>query len=107
MIVDKYILFWDGAVARVSQRFGIPTLSRSQLFCLYVVKRSHLPPSATFVIRRARAAGYPVSSRTIYLCLAELVGYGLLSLTDGRYSITPTGREFINAIRRYLLNKRL
>jgi DNA-binding PadR family transcriptional regulator len=107
MLIDKHFLLIDGAIRKVSKRFDVPPLTRSHLFCLYIVKRSHLPPSSAFLLRKSKEYHYDAAENTIYKALRELVQYELLSLVDGKFSITPLGREYVNALRRYLLNKRL
>lgn len=107
MLIDKFYLLIDGAVAKVCKRFSLPLLHRSHLFCLYTIKRSHVSPTSSQIIRRSKEYSYPVSLNTIYRCLRELEQHDLIHQEHGKYTITPLGREVINSIRRYLLNKRL
>jgi hypothetical protein len=51
--------------------------------------------------------GHPISQGSISESLSLLSAADLVHVHDMRISLAPLGREYLSAIRRYLLNKRL
>jgi hypothetical protein len=51
--------------------------------------------------------GHPISVGALYNSVNTLSSLSLIHIQDYKLSLAPLGREYLSAIRRYLLNKRL
>lgn len=95
------------AIDRICKRYGIPFLSPSYIFVLYTIQQLPSNCSQQAIIRFAKRLSHTISPATISLAVNLYIHHELVDLVDGRLSLAPRGREFLSAIRRYLLNKRL
>jgi DNA-binding PadR family transcriptional regulator len=107
MKIQKVIFLLPSAVIKVSKRHGIPPLTNHEVFIIYAV--SYLPMASyqMAIYRFAERLGYPISEPTISRSIHTLADYGLVTIDNYKFSITPLGREYLSGVRRYLLNKRL
>ena len=107
MKLQKYVFLLPQAIDRITKRYGMPYLSPSYIFVLYTIQ--YLPSSCTqqAIIRHAKRLSHTISPATISLAVNLFIQHELVDIVDGRFSLSPRGREFLSAIRRYLLNKRL
>ena len=106
MKIQKVVFLLPSAVEVVSKRFNVPSLTHHEVFVIYAIQ--YLPPSnQASLLRHANKLGYSISDASVSRSVHALHTYGLISLQDGRFSISSLGREYLSAIRRYLLNKRL
>jgi len=107
MKLNKYIFLLPSAVVKVSRRYEVPELSFHDLFVLYAV--AYLPEGIRqiSIVRHAKRMGHPISQGSISESLSLLSAADLVHVHDMRISLAPLGREYLSAIRRYLLNKRL
>lgn len=107
MKIQKVLFLLPAAIEKVSRRFGIPTLTPHETFVIYAI--SYLPSDSyqMALVRFADSLGYPISEPTISRSVRYLADYGLVHITNYRFSLAPLGREYLSAVRRYLLNKRL
>ncbi len=95
------------AIIKVSRRFDLPELSASDIFVLYSI--AYLPEGIrqSGVQRHAKRMGHPISVGALYNSVNTLSSLSLIHIQDYKLSLAPLGREYLSAIRRYLLNKRL
>jgi hypothetical protein len=106
MHIEKFLFFLPAAVDHVCHRLRISHVPPSLLYLLWAVKR--LPRTARLdLLRHAAKVGRPMKTETIKSALQDGVKFGLLTIEDGQYKLTPTGLEFIARINRYIRHKRL
>jgi len=97
----------SAAVDKVSNRFGIEPPTDHELFVLYSVNYLPMNSSQMAILRHASKCGYPISASSVSRYIHALHSKGFIALVQERFTITSLGREYLSAIRRYLLNKRL
>lgn len=107
MKISKYIFFLPHAVDVVSKRFDVPCPSPSYLFVLYTIQYLPFNCSQQSILRHSKRVRFPISAASVSLAVNLFVSCGLVDYIDGKYSLAPRGREYLSAIRRYLLNQRL
>lgn len=107
MKIQKIVFLLPSAVEVASKRYGIPPLTPNEVFAIYSIQYLPMNTSQASLLRHASKLGYPITNATISRSVHALHSYELIQLDAGRFSISPRGREFLSAIRRYLLNKRL
>lgn len=107
MKIQKYIFLLPNAVDRVSNRFDVPVFSLTYLFILYSVQYMPFDCTQQGIIRHAKRMKYPIAASTISEALTLYKQIGFVDHVEGRYSLAPRGREYLSAIRRFLLNQRL
>ena len=95
------------ACSLASSRIGCPSLTPCDLFTLYAV-RYLFPCKVASIIRHSKDVGHTFSGHTIRESCMRLHDYGLLN-RDAKdyYTLSPTGRDYLSYIRRYLLHKRI
>ena len=107
MKVDKYILCMPKAIKWATTKLKLTASpSMGQLQILYAIRRLGLSTNATIIqyLRKMQniAPENIVSNNLKALRELELVEQG-----EAGYSLSPSGREFLSLIRRYLVNVRL
>lgn len=107
MKLPKYVFHFRAAIDKVAARYGIRPPHDSEMFVLYSIQYIPHDCSQQAVIRHASNVRYPISHTAISTAVHYLSSVGLITYLDNKLSITPLGREYLSAIRRYLLNKRL
>lgn len=107
MKLSKYVFLFRAAVEKVSTRYGVHTLTDREIFILYSIQYLPMNISQQSVLRHARNMNYPLSAGTLSTSVSLLVNEGLIDYQDNKLSLSPLGREYLSAIRRFLLNKRL
>jgi hypothetical protein len=107
MKLPKYVFLFPSAVEFVSKRFDLPVFSTGQLFVLYSLQYLPFNCSQKSIVRHAKRMNYAISPATISVSVNSFIDLGLVAVEDGKYSLSPLGREYLSGIRRYLLNKRL
>ena len=103
----KYVFLMPQAVDFITRKYGIPYLTPSYMFVLYTIQYLPSDCSQQAIIRHAKRLSHTISPTTISLAVNLYIQHELVDLVDGRLSLAPRGREFLSAIRRYLINKRL
>lgn len=95
------------AIKFASRKMDLPsTPSPTDLQVIYAVRRLGLSTNATikqYLIKMQNTA----PDNNISMSLKELRGWNLIEKDAHGYALTPTGREFLSLIRRYLVNVRL
>jgi hypothetical protein len=107
MKVQKYVFHFRGAVDKVAKRYGIRPPHDSEMFVLYAIQYIPFECSQQTILRHANSVGYPISHTSIFKAVNYLLSVGLITYQDSKLALAPLGREYLSAIRRYLLNKRL
>lgn len=107
MKLSKYIFLLPAAVDKVSKRFGVRTLRDTELFVLYSIQYLPSDCSQQSILRHARSMHHPISEPSVSLAVKHLSTTGFITYQDNKLALAPLGREYLSAIRRYLLNKRL
>jgi hypothetical protein len=107
MKIQKVVFLLPSAVEVVSKRFDIPSLSHHEIFVIYSIQYLPMNSIQASILRHASRCGYVISNASVSRSVDALHSYGLISLDNGRFALSPLGREYLSAIRRYLLNKRL
>ena len=107
MKIQKYVFLLPSAIEVASKRFGIPTLSPHDTFILYSIQYLPMNSNQASIHRHAVKCNFSISEASMSRGVHALHSYGLISLDNGRFALSPLGREYLSAIRRYLLNKRL
>lgn len=107
MKIEKVIFHLPFAIDKVSRRYGFDALTDNQLFILYTL--NYLPMNTTQggILRHAFKCNYPISNTSVSRGIGLLVELGLVTLSEGRYSLAPLGRDYLSSLRRFLLNRRL
>lgn len=107
MKLTKYVFLFPSAVEKVSNRFNVPYFSASYMFVLYTIQ--YLPNDCTQkgILRHAKRMNYTISPTSVSLAVSQFLSVGFIDIVDARLSLAPLGREYLSAIRRYLLNQRL
>ena len=107
MKIQKIVFLLPAAVEVASKRFGVPPLTPNEVFTIYSIQYLPMNTSQASILRHASKLGYPITNATISRSVHTLHSSGLIQLEEGRYSISPLGREYLSSIRRFLINKRL
>ena len=95
------------AVKTVSSRFGVKPWSPHELFVLFSIYYLPTDINQSAIIRHAKRMGYPIGQSSVSEALTLFKAYELVDVVGGRYCISAFGREYLSALRRYLINKRL
>lgn len=107
MKIEKYIFCMPKAVKFASRKVGLVSiLSPTNLQVLYAVRRLSLSTNAT-IIHYLRKMQNTAPENNISASLRDLTAMDLIQRDTHGYSLSPTGREFLSLIRRYLVNVRL
>lgn len=107
MKIEKYIFCFPKALRFASKKLGITKeLSPTNLQVLYAVRRLGLSTNAT-IIQYLRKLQNTAPDNNISASLRDLSAIGLLERDDMGYMLSPSGRELLSLIRRYLVNVRM
>jgi hypothetical protein len=105
MRLEKYVFFHEHALRNACRRRRLPLLFPKHVFILYTIK--HLSGcNQSAILRHAEACHYQISHPSISRYTNDLMQYGLVAVSDGLYSLSPDGRQFLSEVRRYLVNLR-
>ena len=107
MKLSKYIFLLPASVEKVSKRFDVRPLRDSELFVLYSIQYLPSDCSQQSILRHARNMHHPISEPSVSLAVKFLSSAGFITYQDNKLALAPLGREYLSAIRRFLLNKRL
>jgi hypothetical protein len=107
MKIEKVLFHLPSANEKVSRKFGIEPLTHHELFVLYAVNYLPMDSSQMAILRHASNCHYIISPASVSRYIHSLHSKGLIALNQERFTISSLGREFLSAVRRYLLNKRL
>lgn len=106
MKIDKYIFCFTKANQWASAKIGAQALSPTQLQTLYCIRRIGNATNAT-IIQYLRKMQNKANENAVSYALRDLTANGMLVKTGRTYNISPTGREYMAHVRRYLVNVRL
>lgn len=106
MKVDKYIFSFPKANRWAAAKIGVEPLSPTELQVLYAVRRLGTATNST-IIAYLRKMQNKANENAVSYSLRDLSNMGLLVKDNRVYNVSPTGREYMSLIRRYLVNVRL
>lgn len=107
MKIEKYIFHLPAAMSLASSRIGCPPLSPCDMFNLYAVRYLY-PCKVAKLVRHSKECQQAWSESAIRHSCVRLHDWGLLSRDEkDYYTLTPSGRDYLSYVRRYLLHKRI
>ena len=107
MKLDKYVFHYHAANLKYATKAGAPRcLNPTESFILYAIRYLSTPRLAT-IMQHTRDCSYDVSEIWITKSIQFLMQYSFIQRDGFIYSLSPTGRDYLYSVRRYLFNKRL
>lgn len=106
MKIEKYIFSFPKANSWAAGKIGAQALSPTQLQVIYTVRRIGTATNAT-IIQYLRKMQNKANENAVSYALRDLTANGMLEKTGRVYNISPTGREYMALVRRYLVNVRM
>lgn len=107
MKIQKVLFFLPHALEVASKRLGIRPLRPSELVVLYAIEHLPFPPGKTSIFRYLSSVHNPTTYMTIQRNCEALIDMRLIERQGCKYYLTYLGKEYIQAIRRNLIHRRL
>ena len=107
MKIEKVLYMLPHAMELASKRLGIRTLRESELTVLYVIRNAGVPPGKCAIHRYLGKMKHPASYVTVHHACDWLVEVGLIERSGTKYSLSYRGKDYLHAVRRYMIHRRI